>query len=68
MNETLSHSTKKQQGALLTIVVNTEVGEPCMFGKGIYLSEFYCPCYEIYIPPDISEEHVSKYRYQDLNE
>ena len=28
MEQTLSHSPKKQQGALLTIVMNTEIGEP----------------------------------------
>ena len=52
----------------MTIVVNTEVGEPCMFGKSMCLSEFYYMCYEIYIPTDTLEEQVSKYRYQDLNE
>ena len=47
MDEPLSHSPKKEQGELLTIVGDTEVGEPCIFGKGIYLSLFYCLFYEM---------------------
>ena len=41
MDEPLSNSPKKQ-GELLIIDGNPEVGEPCMFGRGVYLSVFYC--------------------------
>ena len=47
-DETTSDSPKKEQGKLLNIVGDTEVGEPCMFGKGMYLSVFYCFFYEMY--------------------
>ena len=43
-DEAISHYPEKEQGELLTIVGDTEVGEPYMFGKGIYLSVFYCLC------------------------
>ena len=39
-----------------------------MFGKGMYLSVFYCVCYEIYISTDISEDQVLEERDLDLNE
>ena len=42
MDEPLSNSPKKEQGGLLTIVWDPEVGEPCMFGNGMYLYVFYC--------------------------
>ena len=58
MDEALSHSPEKQQGELLTIVENTEFGEPCMFGKFMHLSVFYCFCYEMDISTDISEDQV----------
>ena len=45
MDEAISHSPEKEQGLLLTIAGDTEVGEPCMFGKGMYLYVFYCLCY-----------------------
>ena len=45
MDEPLSNSPKKEQGELLIIDGNPEVGEPCMFGRGIYFSVFYCLCY-----------------------
>ena len=45
---------KKEQGELLTINGDPEVGEPCMFGKGIYLYDFYCLCYEMDISRNIS--------------
>ena len=37
MDEPISNSTKKGQGKLLIIDGDHEVGEPCMFGKGMYL-------------------------------
>ena len=39
-----------------------------MFGKGMYLSVFYCVCYEIYISTDMSEDQVLEERDLDLNE
>ena len=45
MDEALSNSPKKEQGKLLIIDGNPEVGEPCMFGRGVYLSVFYCLCF-----------------------
>ena len=45
MDEPLSYSSKKS--VFLTIVGDPEVGEPCMFEKGMYLDEFYCLCYEM---------------------
>ena len=53
MYEAISHSPNKQQGEILTIIGDTEVGEPCMFVKGMYLYVFYCLCYEIYISTDM---------------
>ena len=68
MYEVISHSPKKEQIELLTIVGDTEVGEPCMFGKGMYLSVFYCLCYEMDIFTYMSEDQVSEERYLELNE
>ena len=45
MDGPLSNSTKKQQGKLLIIDGNPDVGEPCMFGRCMYLYKFYCLCY-----------------------
>ena len=67
MDEPLSHSNEKEQGELLTIDGDPEVGEPSIFGKGIYLSVFYCLCYDMYISTDMSEEKVSEEIYPDLN-
>ena len=58
MDEPLSHSPKKEQGELLTIVEDTEVREPCMFGKDMYLCVFYCFCYKIDISTDMLEDQV----------
>ena len=52
----------------MTIVRDPEVGEPCMFGKGIYLFVFYCLCYEMDVSTDISEDQVLEERDPDLNE
>ena len=40
MDDPLSHSPEKEQNELLTIVGDTEVGSPCMFDKGMFLSVF----------------------------
>ena len=39
-----------------------------MFGKGMYLSVFYCLCYVTYISTDILEEQVEEERDPYLNE
>ena len=39
-----------------------------MFGKGVYLSVFYCLCYVKDISTDMSEDQVSEERDTDLNE
>ena len=44
MDEPLSNSLEKEQGELLIIDGNNEVGEPCIFGRGMYFSVFYFVC------------------------
>ena len=39
-----------------------------MILKGIYLSMFYCLCYDTDISTDMSEDQVVEERYPDLNE
>ena len=39
-----------------------------MFGKGMYLSVFYCLFYVEDISTDMLEDHVVEDRYPDLNE
>ena len=55
MEEPISHLLQKEQGGFFTINGDHEVGEPCMFGKGMYLSVFYCLCYVTDISTYISE-------------
>ena len=38
-----------------------------MFGRGVYLSVFYCLCYVKEMPTDLSEEKVSEERDLDLS-
>ena len=45
MEEPISHLPEKEQGGLLTIKGDPEVGENYMFVKGIYFYVFYCLCY-----------------------
>ena len=52
----------------MNILGDLEVVEPFMCGKGVYLSVFYCLCYEMDIFTDMSEEQVSEERYPDLND
>ena len=68
MEEPISHLPVKEQGGLLTINGDPEVGEPCMFVKGMYLSVFYCLCYDTNISTDMSEDQVAEERDPDLNE
>ena len=39
-----------------------------MFGKGMYLSVFYCLCYDKDISTDMQEDQVAEERYPNLNE
>ena len=52
----------------MTINGDPPDGEPCIFVKGMYLSVFYCLCYDTDISTDISEEQVVEERDPDLNE
>ena len=56
MDEQISHLPKKEEGKLLTINGDPEVGEPCMFRKVMYVFVFYCLCYAKDRSTDISEE------------
>ena len=67
LDEAISNSPKKEQGELLTIIGDTEVGEPCTYGKDVYLSVFYCLCYEMDISIDMSKDQVAEERDPDLN-
>ena len=51
----------------MTINGDPPDGEPCMFVKSMYLSVFYCLCYDTDIYTDISEEQVVEERYPYLN-
>ena len=68
MEESISHLPEKEEGVLLTINGNPEVGEPYMFLKGMYLSVFYCLCYDTNISTDMSEDKVPEERDPELNE
>ena len=52
----------------MTIVGGPEVGEPCMFGKGMYSCVFYCLCYVKDISTYMLEDQVTEERDTDLNE
>ena len=67
MDEPLSHYPEKEQGELLTIVWDPGVGEPCMFGKGVYLYVFYCLGYVKEMSTHFSEDQVSNKRDPYLN-
>ena len=54
MDDPLPNSPEKEQGKLLTIDGYPEVVEPYMFLKSMYLSVFYCLCYEMDISIDMS--------------
>ena len=68
MEESISHLPEKEEGVLLTVNGDPEVGEPFIFVKGMYLSVFYCLCYDTYISTYMLEEQVVEERYPDLNE
>ena len=68
MEELISNLPEKEQGELLTINGDTEFGSPCIFGKCMYLSVFYCLCYVTDVSSDMSEDKVAEERDPDLNE
>ena len=68
MDEPLSNSIKKEQGELLIIDGNPEVGEPWMSGKGMCLCVFYCLCCINYLSTNMLEERVLEERDPGLNE
>ena len=68
MEESITLFPEKEEGVPLTINGDPVDGEPCMFVKGIYLSIFYCLCYDTNIYTYISEYQVAEERHLDLNE
>ena len=68
MDEPLSQYPEKEQAELFIIFGDADVGEPCMFGKVICLSGFYCLCCKMGISTYMSEEQVSEQIYTDLND
>ena len=52
----------------MTINGDPEVGEPCLFVKGMHWYVFYCLCYDTDISTDISEDQVEEEIDPDLNE
>ena len=52
----------------MTINGYPEVGEPRIFGKGMYLSVFYYFCYVTDISTDMSEDQVPEEIDPNLNE
>ena len=68
MDEPLSNSPKKEQSELLIIDGNPEVGEPCTFGRVVYLYVFCCLFSVKDISMDMLEEQVSEEIYPYLNE
>ena len=68
IDEPISHLPQKGKGEVLTVDGYPEVVEPCMFGKCMYLSVFYCLCYAKDRSTDMSEGQVTEERDPDLNE
>ena len=46
MEESITLFPETEEVEPLTINGDTPDGEPCMFVKGMYLSVFYCLCYD----------------------
>ena len=68
MDESITLFPKIEEGVLLTINGYPPNEEPFMFFKGMYLSVFYCLCYDTDISTDISEGQVAEDRDTELNE
>ena len=58
MEESITLSPEIEESVPLTINGDPPDGEPFMFVKVMYLSVFYCLCYDTDISIDISEEQV----------
>ena len=67
MEESIRLFPEIKEGVPLNINGDPLDGEPCMFVKGIYLSVFYCFCYDTNITTEYLEEQVVEERYPDLN-
>ena len=68
MDEPISHLPEKEKGKLFNVNGDPKVEEPFMFGKGMYLSMFYCLCYVIDISTDMLEDQVAEERDPGLDE
>ena len=68
MEESITLFSETEEGVPLTINGDHPDGEPCMFVKVMYLSIFYCLCYDTHISTYISEEQVVEERDPELNE
>ena len=68
MEESITLFPEIEEGVPLTINGDPPDGEPCMFVKGMYLSVFYCFCYDTDISTDILEEQVVEEIDLNLND
>ena len=68
MDEPIPYLPEKEQGEFFTTDGDPEFVEPFMFGKGMYLSVFYCLCCAKDRSTDMSEGQVAEERVPDLNE
>ena len=59
MEELITLFPEIEEGVPLTINGDPPDGEPCMFVKGMYLSIFYCLCYDTDIYTYILEDQVT---------
>ena len=60
MDEAISRHSEKEQCELSTFVWDPEVGEPCIFGKCMDLSVFYCLCCVKDISTDMSDDELAE--------
>ena len=68
MEESITLFPEIEEGVPLTINGDPLDGETCMFVKGMYLSVFYCLCYDTDLTTDYLEEQVVEERDPDLDE
>ena len=68
MEESITLYPEIEEGVPLTINGDPMDVEHCMFVKGMYLSVFYCLCYDTDISTYIPKEQVAEERDPDLNE
>ena len=68
MEESITLSPEIEEGEPLTINGDPPDGERCMFVKGMYLSVFYCLCYDTDLTTYYLEEQVAEERDPDLDE